>query len=53
MHRVTAAAVMPAAVMLAAVVAVDMAADTDTVVDTVAIMARVTDLAHAFRYRCP
>jgi hypothetical protein len=35
--------------------AADMAADmtTDTVVDTVAIMARVTGLAPAFRCRCP
>ena len=49
-------AVMHVADIVAAdIVAADMAADmtTDTVVDTVAIMARVTGLAPAFRCRCP
>ena len=49
------AADIVAADMAADIVAADMAADmtTDTVVDTVAIMARVTGLAPAFRCRCP
>jgi class 3 adenylate cyclase len=55
MH-VPAGTVGVAVMHVADIVAADMAAadmTTDTVVDTVAIMARVTGLAPAFRCRCP